>query len=150
MLILFVWNIYPPQSQRMFDVVLNFSFLQTCGNVHGEPWGWSSLQGLTSSQTSVKGNACLGTRAVVLPATRRHPGSLGLFYLWDREVPEKRPADTGFVQEKIGWVRLRREETESQHSIIHVPSFPVLCEWGRKSLIDSIPENQIVEGLKAG
>lgn len=33
MLILFVYNIYVLWSQSMFDVVLNFSFLQTCGNM---------------------------------------------------------------------------------------------------------------------
>lgn len=37
MLILFVCNIYIQWSQSMFDVVLNFSFLQTCGNVYVRP-----------------------------------------------------------------------------------------------------------------
>lgn len=34
MLILFVCNIDAQWSQCTFDVVLNFSFLETCGNVY--------------------------------------------------------------------------------------------------------------------
>lgn len=106
MLILFVCNIYAPWSLSMFDVVLNFPFLQTCGNVYvGAPerrlYCGSLLLRHLQRKVALAGDhgAGLWSFCPGTPALCRLVLSKRWRAAWER------PAAKGFVQGKINLAR---------------------------------------------